>query len=114
IDYDLKQNQNEKKKQYEVDVYFYIPHNIGINSNTYSSEEFYANLTNYLRLRTPSVFNLNKTNRSEWSLSVADKYLAVNLITSRRQKLSGAVIHEVKLFACYINTRFKRLNVSFS
>ena len=41
--------------EYSVDTFFFLPTNLGINSETYRKEEFFSDLHEYIRLKTPSV-----------------------------------------------------------
>ncbi|MFN8672006.1 MAG: hypothetical protein U0457_07985 [Candidatus Sericytochromatia bacterium] len=114
FDFDLNLDKNnEKNKKYYVDFYFFIPKSIGINSETYTRDNFYSDLTNYLRIRTPEVFNLESKEINNWSLYWSDKYFKISFSTQKRLKLSQIVIYEVKLFGCFINTQLKKLQNLF-
>ena len=41
--------------EYSVDTFFFLPSNLGINRETYRKEEFFSDLHEYIRLKTPSV-----------------------------------------------------------
>ncbi|MFN4150441.1 MAG: hypothetical protein ACK4IX_05820, partial [Candidatus Sericytochromatia bacterium] len=115
FDFELSSNNTiNKKKQYNVDVYFFLPQNTGINTDTYTRDNFYADLTNYFRIRTPELFKWDAHNFHEWSLPWSDKYFLNHLSTQKRQKLVSVVIYEIKMFGCFINTQLKRLQSIFS
>lgn len=115
FDFELTSNNNiNKKKQYNVDVYFFIPQNTGINTDTYTRENFYTDLTNYFRIRTPELFKLDANNFYDWSLPWSDKYFTNHLSTHKRQKLISVVVYEIKMFGCFINTQLKRIQSIFS
>ena len=40
---------------YEVDLYFFAPSSLGVHPQTYSKQQFYADLQSYIRIRTPLV-----------------------------------------------------------
>lgn len=42
-----------KQTRYELFTYLFVPHTLGINPSTYSASNFYRDLQNYVRLRTP-------------------------------------------------------------
>lgn len=48
----LTDNDN-KKIDYAIDIYFFIPKNLGINEYTYSNSDFYNDYISYIRLITP-------------------------------------------------------------
>lgn len=52
LDYSLAEG---KKTAYEVSTYIFIPPSLGINKNTYSKEDFYRDIQNYIRLKTPTL-----------------------------------------------------------
>ena len=78
FNYDLHNDENGEKN-YEVDIYFFIPKNIGINSDTYSREDFYSDIVNYLRVSSAEAQD------SEDLLPNLEKYFAVRLTTRKRQ-----------------------------
>ena len=48
-------SRDDKVNEYSVDTFFFLPTNLGINSETYRKEEFFSDLHEYIRLKTPSV-----------------------------------------------------------
>ncbi|MCB0153821.1 MAG: hypothetical protein KDF65_03420 [Anaerolineae bacterium] len=50
LDYEL---QEAKKTTYKVSTYIFIPPSLGINENSYAKEDFYRDIQNYIRLKTP-------------------------------------------------------------
>jgi len=48
-------SQDSQVNEYTVDTFFFLPTNLGINSETYRKEEFFSDLHEYIRLKTPSV-----------------------------------------------------------
>jgi hypothetical protein len=52
LDYSLDEG---KKTTYQVSTYIFIPPSLGINKNTYSKEDFYRDIQNYIRLKTPTL-----------------------------------------------------------
>lgn len=108
FDFDLKRHGKESEKSYDIDIYFFIPRDMEINSDNYSRDHFYGDLTNYLRIQTPELFNWNKATEETWRLPFCDRYFAVHLLTRNRQKLSGVVVQEVKMFCTFIDEQLKR------
>lgn len=111
FDFDLTSEQTTQEKIYDVDLFFFIPKTMGINKDTYQSKDFYGDLTNYVRIRTPELskkYSIKKD--GQWSLPLLKRYFSIHLVTHKRQKLQGAVIQEVKLFGCFINTQLKNIH----
>ena len=48
-------NPDSEENEYSVDTFFFLPSNLGINRETYRKEEFFSDLHEYIRLKTPSV-----------------------------------------------------------
>ncbi|BBM83237.1 hypothetical protein [Candidatus Uabimicrobium amorphum] len=103
FNYDLNGDENSEKN-YEVDIYFFIPKNIGINRDTYTREDFYGDIVNYLRISSTQ----KQDNRD--LLPNLKKYFAVHLTTRKRQKLIQLVIQDIKLFGCSFNSELKNLH----
>ncbi len=51
LDYELLPSP---RTRYKITTYIFIPHNLSINNSTYTKAEFYRDLQNYVRLKTPS------------------------------------------------------------
>ncbi|MEB3300190.1 MAG: hypothetical protein VKO21_11985 [Candidatus Sericytochromatia bacterium] len=98
-----------RHKRYEIDTWFFVPRAMGIHEETYGRDQFFADLTNYLRLRTPEDISFERLDPSQWHLPALDRYLAAHLDTLARQRMLGLVQQEVRLFGCLMNTQFKRL-----
>ena len=52
LDYEL---QDGKQTQYTVETYIFAPHTLGISADTYSKKNFYRDVQNYIRLKTPAM-----------------------------------------------------------
>ena len=113
FNFDFKSQNHVDRKIYDIDIYFFIPKTFGINKDTYKTDQFYSDLTNYLRIRTPDIFKWNKLKSDEFVLNWSDEYFRVHLSTQKRQNLETTVIQEVKLFGCFINTQLKELQHFF-
>ncbi len=51
VSYPLDRHRN--REQYRLEVFLFMPYQIGVNSQTYSREQFYDDLRNYTRFKTP-------------------------------------------------------------
>lgn len=110
-DYDLHRTGQEKSKDLSLDLYFFIPRSMGINSDSYERRQFFSDLTNYLRIKTPFQPDWYSIDPLELTLHYSEIYLDSSTSTSRRKTLSQAVEKEVKLFGCFLNTLLKELKI---
>ncbi len=110
FDFDLEVEEGDTHKGYEVDIYFFLPKSMGIHADSYTREDFYTDLTNYLRVKTPNYPKRLQLKSKHWGLSFLDRYFKVHLVTQKRQKLSPYVVQETKLFGCFFNTQLKNLH----
>jgi hypothetical protein len=46
---------DRRRTLYELDLYFFAPHSLGVHPQTYSKQQFYTDLQSYIRIKTPSV-----------------------------------------------------------
>jgi len=51
LDYELLEGQDT---HYRVSTYIFIPQSLGINAKTYAKSNFYRDIQNYIRLKTPA------------------------------------------------------------
>lgn len=107
--FNLRPLGQEPARHYRVDLYTYIPSSIGINSHTYARETFYRHLTSYFRIRTPDFPEWHVGDPADFRIASAEEYLQVHLPSSRRRELGDRVAQDARLFACFVNTRLKRL-----
>ncbi|MFX1391106.1 MAG: hypothetical protein ACFE9Z_13660 [Promethearchaeota archaeon] len=54
IDYSLELTE-KKKTTYSLTTYFFIPSSLQINKNSYSKEQFYSDINNRIRFKTPKM-----------------------------------------------------------
>ena len=46
-------DRDHRREQYRLEVFLFMPYQIGVNSQTYPREQFYDDLRNYTRFKTP-------------------------------------------------------------
>lgn len=94
LNYQFK--EGKAKTEYQVDTYFFVPNNLGINKHQYSKKDFYSDSTNYTRFKTP-VYSLPQIVSGEDSplekLKASIESLVVNNAGS-----SGSYEFNVKMF----------------
>lgn len=97
LDFDMQCPDSE----YQVALYFFIPYNMGITPYNYSIENFYKNFLTYQRIHTPQgIFSFDSNLRLE---------KASQFLLDPNSNLTGQVIQEVKLFACFLDNKIKQL-----
>jgi len=52
LDYWLDHN---RQTDYQVDLFLFLPHSLGLNHRTYARDSFYDDIKNYVRLKTPEI-----------------------------------------------------------
>ncbi|MBI1878376.1 MAG: hypothetical protein HYR94_09150 [Chloroflexi bacterium] len=52
LDYELLPGQ---QTHYRISTYIFVPHSLGISPSTYTKAEFYRDIQNYIRLKTPTL-----------------------------------------------------------
>jgi len=70
LDYALLQ---DKKTHYQISTYIFIPASLGINPNSYSKADFYRDVQNYIRLKTPLLILRDFTTNSASPLAVIEQ-----------------------------------------
>jgi len=56
-------NNKKKKNEYDINLYFFLPKNLGINNYSYSNSQFFEDLYSYVRFITPKSSLENLTER---------------------------------------------------
>lgn len=97
------------RKAYEIDTYLFIPNSVGINSDTYKSDEFYTDLTHLMRVRTPGLERSPGQPLQLPPMPATDAYLLDSLEEHDRSDLHDMVLYEVKLLGCFLYSELKRL-----
>ncbi|MDD5167463.1 MAG: hypothetical protein PHN75_01485 [Syntrophales bacterium] len=59
IKWAYKINNGNKFTNYEIETYFFIPQNLGINKTTYKKNDFFNDLKTYIRFKTPTMLLRN-------------------------------------------------------
>ncbi len=68
LDYELLEGE---KTHYQISTYIFVPQSLGITASTYSKAEFYRDIQNYIRLKTPSLILRDFTRNSSNSPLIA-------------------------------------------
>ncbi len=99
--FEIKQSYNlsldrKTTNSYFVQTYFFIPNNLNINRETYSSGDFYKDLRATIRLKTPAILLKNLANDAEIMARIR-RSLDSLLASRTRQSISSYEYH-VKMF----------------
>lgn len=80
----------QKKNNYGMDMYLFLPPTLGVNKHTYSSGDFYKSLKSYIRLSTPSVdFNSCIDEKSNFWQQLYDDISHAQLLPDKKRKTSS-------------------------
>ncbi|NGX57418.1 MAG: hypothetical protein K940chlam3_00309 [Chlamydiae bacterium] len=91
--YDFLPDPSVKTNDYTQEFYFYIPNALQINSDTYTTKQFYRDQTNLIRYKTP-MFTLKELADPSFAPSPIAKIYSHKEITEENQEL---VQEEIKL-----------------
>jgi multidrug transporter EmrE-like cation transporter len=74
LDYELLP---DKKTHYRINTYIFIPNSLDINPYTYTKADFYRDVQNYIRLKTPVLILREFTTHSHSPLVTIEKIISV-------------------------------------
>lgn len=103
LDYEL---MGDRKTRYEISTYIFIPNTLGINPFTYSKTNFYRNIQNYIRLKTPELILREFSEHSESPLVRIEETLTAEDWYSDPQKLK-ALLNSLKLLASMLKSSIR-------
>lgn len=90
---------DEEETNFEIESYFFMPSNLGINKDTYSREDFYNDMQVYIRFKTPS-YLLEELAKDE-SLTYSSLKDAMKEMVETRSKENCLQYEEqLKMFCC--------------
>jgi hypothetical protein len=97
----LSNQKNEKQIDYDINIYMFIPKNLGINDYTYTKEDFYGDYISYIRLITP-----------RYKLGLIYKKME-DIISSIKKNIGNdkeilALLHELKMLVCSYITYLRK------
>lgn len=94
------------RTSYDIDTYFFIPYNLGINHTTYTREIFYKDIQSYIRLKTPSML-LRQINSDEITPLSRLKNAIQTLHHTRNKITRGAYEYHVKMVCSIIKSALR-------
>jgi len=79
LDYELVE---AKHTHYKITTYFFVPQSLGVDKHTYSKADFYRDVQNYIRLKTPNFILRDFTENSASPLVAIEKIISIENWTS--------------------------------
>ncbi len=74
LDYQLLE---AKKTHYKITTYFFLPRSLGISKDNYSKANFYQDVQNYIRLKTPTFILRDFTDNSTSPLAAIEELVSI-------------------------------------
>jgi len=109
IKFDVNLTPDTKCSEYKVELFFFIPKSLGINNKTYSKNDFYLDIQNYLRFKTPHIA-ITKIFSPENTVSPYNRVknnLAAFKPGQNNNELASNTISELKLLGCIIKSNIR-------
>ena len=108
LDYELGKG---KKTHYRISTYLFFPKSLGITEDSYPKNEFYRDVKNYIRIKTP-ILSLRDLIDSDITPLSSARQIVRQINWYQDDKLNKQLIHELKLFgAMFKSTLREHLNL---
>lgn len=103
LDYELLE---AKQTYYKITTYFFLPQSLGITKDNYSKANFYRDVQNYIRLKTPSFILRDFTENLTSPLAVIEKMISVENWTSN-PKCRDKIINQFKILSAMLKSSIR-------
>ena len=91
--------------EYYLDAFIFVPASLNIGHDTWPREDFYADLHNYVRLKTPTL-SFDELLKSELSpLAQLEQRVALGLMGPESE-----VVYDAKMLSCIFRGDLRRFN----
>jgi hypothetical protein len=108
LDYELGKGE---RTHYRISTYIFFPISLGINEESYSKSEFYRDVKNYIRIKTPIV-SLRDLHESDLSPLSAVKHIVQEANWYQDDDSNERLVNALKLFgAMFKSTLREHLNL---
>lgn len=94
------------KTRFDIDSYFFIPNNLGINKDTYTIANFFQDLQVYIRFKTPSVL-LDELGNSESVINQSLKSAMVAMVHNRNDSTIREYEDQIKMYCCVLKSALR-------
>jgi hypothetical protein len=94
----------ERRERYTVETYMFVPRSLGLDQRSYRADDFYADTSAFLRLKTPVVplSDLAHPERAgSWFKAVTDRLSDRRATAAFRLKVLGCVYRSALREACF-------------
>ncbi len=114
LDYTIQ--PHKRNNRYRIEAYFFIPKSLGINSYTYSREQFYSDIQAYIRFKTPSVSlaALTDASNAQSPLYRIEEALSAALRNHRDREALDDLSYELRLLGCLVRANIRDRVASLS
>jgi hypothetical protein len=92
-------NAQKKYTMYDIETYFFIPENLGINKVTYAKKDFYNDLKTYIRFKTPTIL-LKQFTGAPHDLIEGLRDIFGRVVEHPTRELLAEFEDRIKLFCC--------------
>lgn len=107
-------SESEESRDFRADIYLFFPNSMGVNSSTFTTDEFFRHRTSLYRIRAPLYLNLRNIEPEDLRFESAEKYFDEHLSSIERRRISKRVVQDVRLFGNFLHTELKKLRSSVS
>lgn len=106
FDYIISDADQDK---YTVETYFFIPSRLKINEKTYTKEDFFSELENYVRFQTPRIAlsGINNLENQYSPLNKLDRQLESLLNGNQDHAYTERAVYELKLLASIMKSNLR-------
>ncbi|HRJ44019.1 MAG TPA: hypothetical protein PL105_19170 [Caldilineaceae bacterium] len=99
--------QPDRKSQYRITTYIFLPQSLGVDGSVYSPQEFYRRVQNYVRLRTPA-FTLQALCRESRSPLLQLRQTLAEPDWADKPLQRERIITSLKFLRAILNSRLNR------
>lgn len=98
--------KEKKFTTYNIETYFFIPQNLGINKATYTNRNFYNDLKTYIRFKTPTVLLQNIANGTACLIKNL-KEIFQKTVDENDKRQFIEYENSIKLFCCTLKSSLR-------
>jgi len=103
LDYELGKG---KKTHYRISTYLFFPKSLGITEESYTKSEFYRDVKNYIRIKTP-ILNLRDLLESDITPLSDIQIIVKQANWYQDEELNNRLIHALKLFGAMFKSALR-------
>lgn len=103
LDYELL---DDNTTHYRVYTYFFLPRSLGISDESYQKSDFYRDVQNYIRLKTPDLDLGGFAEREDSPLTAVNQIIATDG-WQQDDALKKQLINQLKLFSAMLKTSMR-------